>query len=1003
MAMDHFNNRDASVVPELANLDAQCTVYFPDPTLENSRADGAVSVRALWDSTIADELTRPCAVLGPLIEDANYDLQPALSALDMPMIVHHIESDLLAADDVPETMTLSLSAQGRALAMLQYLSNRTYLADWYPALEQDMVLGEVLEGIGEKFDLDMAFYMQKAPPQNVTEEAYTRQNLLHMKETGITTIMVSLKDASFVPSFAKLLDELDMLIDEFIYILSPSLVPVESLSKLFGEQVPDSAVDKFLRGALVFDRMDGFELNAEDTFTQAWRRQTEGQVRRLNELVPLTWLNAAPDYFQSALPAKGASFVYDAVMTIGFGACEQQRYEIEERLKGNDGDDGEDGESDEEDQGAPDGFEVPEGFSLVDTDNAEAAELAAAAAAAAEAEDAPETEDESFLIKSGSFLKKLFHHHRVLQSVVKPINGTLIGAMVMSNFTGASGHVSFGNEYAKSRNQEGITVGAYNVRPVDINPENGKRSYEATLTSKWTVEGGWEAIPNTQFIYRDGSTTAPSTLRRVFDANYITQSVRVIGLTLMCIALLISVVCIVLLGWLRKDPIVQRAQPFFMQILCVGSIIMSSAIFALSFDEDAGWSEDQLSVACTSFPWLFFIGHVLMFCALFTKLWRVDRVLQFRRQAVTITSALWPLLAFLGITTSILVVHTTLDPLVWVREVIQEAPVETYGTCTSDHMWAWFGPLAGLIFVSEILTMFFAWKTADIPEDFRDSEAVMYACFAQIQAWAVGIPMLAVLGTSSADATYFGRIFLIWIFSVSSVVVVVGPKIFKAIKMRLNPQLKRQGARVSVTGLYQPDATQTGTAACTVGNTYSQATNSVSRRTDSSPPSRWFMDGSKAGSVRSMQTTQTNTSAPPARWFTDPTPRTSSVDTNSTTGPPARWFMDSQATTSNAEHVSTVSQVESVGRCSTIEHGDAEEVEVEIAPPVRRPLSRGMSRGNNLIQMSMRHIDVRQLQGIEEADRIDEEADMMDSADNLELCNIDLEESSISSTNSSNK
>lgn len=1009
MAMDHFNNRDASVVPEVANLDEQCNVYFPDPTLENSRADGAVSVRALWDSTIADEMTRPCAVLGPLLEEANYDLQPALSALDIPMIVHHIESDLLAADDVPETVTLSLSAQGRSLAMLQYLSNRTYLADWYPALEQDMVLGEVLERIGETFEMETAFYMQKAPPQNVTEEAYTRQNLLHMKETGITTIMVSLKDASFVPSFAMLLEELDMLTDEFIYILSPSLVPVESLSKLYGEQLPDSAVDRFLRGALVFDRMDGFEHKREDAFTQAWRRQTEGQVRRLNDLVPLTWLNAAPDYFQTALPAKGASFVYDAIMTIGFGACEQQRYERIEQQKGNDGV-GEDGESDEEDGGVPDGFEVPEGFSLVDNDNAESAELAAAEAAAEAEEATEEDEEESILIKTGFFLKSLFQGHhqpRVLQSVDNPINGTLIGSMVTSDFTGASGHVSFGKDYSKARNQEGIMVGAYNVRPAGVNPENGKRSYEAALTSKWTKEGGWESIPDAEFIYRDGSTTAPSTLRRIFDSNYIAASVRVIGLALMSIALMISVGCILLLGWLRKDPIVQRAQPFFMQILCVGSIIMSSAIFTLSFDEDAGWSEHQLSVACTSFPWFFFIGHVLMFCALFTKLWRVDRVLQFRRQAVTITSALWPLLAFLGITISILVLHTALDPLVWKREVIQETPVETYGSCTADHTWAWFGPLAGLIFVSEILTMFFAWKTADIPEDFRDSEAVMYACFAQIQAWAVGVPMLAVLGTSSADATYFGRIFLIWIFSVSSVVVVVGPKIFKAIKMRRNPQLKRQGGRVSVTGLYPSGdgSTQNGTAACTTTKGYTNTASSVSKNS-SSPPARWFMDSYKEKSTHSLQTNQTTNSAPPARWFMDPVPKTSSADTSTVGGHPARWFMDSQAATaSNAEIVSMASsQSDSVCGSSTIEHGDAEDDEIESTPAVRRPIRRGISRGNNLIQMSMRHIDMRALQGLEAADRIDEEANMMDSADDLEMCDIDLEvcdECSVSSTYSS--
>jgi len=104
------------------------------------------------------------------------------------------------------------------------------------------------------------------------------------------------------------------------------------------------------------------------------------------------------------------------------------------------------------------------------------------------------------------------------------------------------------------------------------------------------------------------------------------------------------------------------------------------------------------------------------------------------------------------------------------------------------------------------LTMYFAWKTADVPEDFRDSGAIMYACFVQIQTWAIGVPMLGALGHSSADATYFGRILLVFIFAISGVIVVVGPKIAMAISIRRNPDKHKKKSRVKVSGLYQPNS-----------------------------------------------------------------------------------------------------------------------------------------------------------------------------------------------------
>ena len=83
----------------------------------------------------------------------------------------------------------------------------------------------------------------------------------------------------------------------------------------------------------------------------------------------------------------------------------------------------------------------------------------------------------------------------------------------------------------------------------------------------------------------------------------------------------------------------------------------------------------------------------------------------------------------------------------------------------------------------------------------------------------LSVARLAVLDNSSADATYFGRVFLTWLFAVSGVAVVIGPKIYKAIRVRINPELGRKKGRVSVTGVYQApkstDAVQMSAASST--------------------------------------------------------------------------------------------------------------------------------------------------------------------------------------------
>jgi 7 transmembrane sweet-taste receptor of 3 GCPR len=226
------------------------------------------------------------------------------------------------------------------------------------------------------------------------------------------------------------------------------------------------------------------------------------------------------------------------------------------------------------------------------------------------------------------------------QNNANATRGTLLAGMIETKFHGASGTIDFGKEVGKERNAETIAIGLYNIRPGNLTGL-GKQSFYASLVysnndSEWVQQGN-EAI-----IYRDGTTRAPEIKRAFVENNYLSPGVRAIGMTLMAIAWVLGFTALIGLHIFNKDSVVQRAQPFFLKILCYGSVLTSSAIFTLSWDEGAGWSDRQLDIACAMTPWFFFVGIILTFCALFTKLWRVDKVLQFRRRAVTISNVMKP-------------------------------------------------------------------------------------------------------------------------------------------------------------------------------------------------------------------------------------------------------------------------------------------------------------------------------------------------------------------------
>ena len=161
-----------------------------------------------------------------------------------------------------------------------------------------------------------------------------------------------------------------------------------------------------------------------------------------------------------------------------------------------------------------------------------------------------------------------------------------------------------------------------------------------------------------------------------------------------------------------------------------------------------------------------------------------------------------PVIILISVTLLILILWTAIDPWTWEREWISAVPAESYGECQSNNFWAFFGPLMFLLVLAEGLTVFSAWNTKEIAEQFSDTELAFFAIMVQLQAWIVGVPILSVLGNSSADAVYLGRALLIWIFSLSGPVLVISRKGVVAIRNRYHqPEASSIGGSVNITGM----------------------------------------------------------------------------------------------------------------------------------------------------------------------------------------------------------
>ena len=176
---------------------------------------------------------------------------------------------------------------------------------------------------------------------------------------------------------------------------------------------------------------------------------------------------------------------------------------------------------------------------------------------------------------------------------------------------------------------------------------------------------------------------------------------------------------------------------------------MSAAIVSLTFEDqnavqetcgisgnsrdDSGGVRTVENVACNLNLWFLAVGFTLIFAALFSKTWRLNRIIkasrQFKRVTITVKDVLLPLFAMLVAVVAVLLSWTLHDPLNYISKKHPgtdewNRPNSCYGVCGSRFAIAYAIIIFLVAFFSLIMALVQAYQTRNYRTEFDESNYI---------------------------------------------------------------------------------------------------------------------------------------------------------------------------------------------------------------------------------------------------------------------------------------
>ena len=307
MAAEHFNSRDSSVVPELAELgDCQIAIEIP-----NTSVFDTVPLSHIASQNLVARGVTPCAVVGPSTDEVAWELSAVAQAAQYPIVFSRNYNLRLAYDEYASfsaSVFPDVASTAEALAAYLEFSNRTdYIALLFERTDTGRQRREILDLLYENKvnfvsagydDLDLDISIDGVTPRSILEA------MKEIKESGYRTIVIAMHNPlrSF-QAIADVVEELDMNNGNYFYVWYDMIA-------IFPNWDANVNVSKLAAGSAWTFPLENHLLD-EDTFLSSWTQQGSDLVDRVNVANPIEpgqigYQFADPDYFQTFPPEIGA-------------------------------------------------------------------------------------------------------------------------------------------------------------------------------------------------------------------------------------------------------------------------------------------------------------------------------------------------------------------------------------------------------------------------------------------------------------------------------------------------------------------------------------------------------------------------------------------------------------------------------------------------------------------------------------------------------------------------
>jgi len=261
-----------------------------------------------------------------------------------------------------------------------------------------------------------------------------------------------------------------------------------------------------------------------------------------------------------------------------------------------------------------------------------------------------------------------------------------------------------------------------------------------------------------------------------------------VGYGLVSIIYVLALVGSLLLYVHRSKRIIQLAQPFFLGLVILGTVINTTSIIFLSRDSQ-DYTDAELDAACIAWPWLLALGHMITTATLVAKMHRVRRVCMaggsgnsMRKSKVTIKEVSAFIVVCLLFDILVLGVWYGVDPFLWTLQSVSfEADgymTEVYGHCASSEAWAVLFPFLLLAWHFGVL-IYANWLTYATCQlhKISDSKHVAIALFNSIELLLVGVPLL-ILFQGNVAASYLVLVLFVFLNNIWVLGLVVYGKLY---------------------------------------------------------------------------------------------------------------------------------------------------------------------------------------------------------------------------------